>query len=152
MTLTLHDGLRISLQVMGAVADAMSIALGAVAFWGIVFKRAELRRLLAILSSLHLNQRMVKIRDTLGSIDALDYNDKVNRSELRALIGQLCGQLKAAADETPKLVMSYQRVADLASGKEKLTESRKRQMVHELHGALDFVVYSAQTNIMESKE
>lgn len=124
-------------ELIGLLADVVTIAVGLAAVFAVIFKRRELGALLAALTSAFFGQRASRIKETLGRLESLSYDRKEERPEISALLGQICGQLESLVREYPSLQMTYDQLLEFVNKKKRLSEAHKRRLIYELHGALD---------------
>jgi hypothetical protein len=133
---------------MSVAADALSLLVGLFALWAFVFRRKEIAKLLATFSNAFAAQRLSRIKETLGKLESLNWDQKENRSEITALAGQICGQLRPLLEEFPKLEDAHKQWTVFAQVWRHRSESRKRQLIYELHGILDMDSFDQHTQIL----
>lgn len=133
------DGIQ---EIVDFLGDAITVLLGAIAVWALIWKRKQLSLALQMFRSSFHQQRISRVKEALHKIEVLNFENKEHRSEIRALLGQICGQLKGLVEIFPTLLGSFETLSDLTDdGSKKLTESRKRKVVHEIHGCLDDALF-----------
>lgn len=135
-------------HVVAVLADLVTVVIGLIAIWGLIFKRRELGFVFRVFANAHLNQRVNRLKETLGKLETLNYDQKEDRSELNALVGQVCGQVKPLVGDYPKLVNVYDELLALVERKKRLSESKKRRLVYELHGILDDTSFHQQHQVL----
>ncbi len=133
------------------LSHLITIAVGGVALWGLIFKRRELTLAFRVFANTFLNQRINRLKETLGKLETLNYDQKEHRSEITALVGQVCGQLKSLAQDYPNLSQTLEHLAELVDGKKRLSEARKRRLVYEIHGHLDSTTFDQQSTVIRKK-
>jgi hypothetical protein len=141
---------NIIVSIVSFIADLTTAILGVFGIWLILFKRKALSRYLRIFMNSHLNERIKRIKETLGKLESLDYNDKTDRVEIRDLIGQLAGQIRPIVTEKNGLGRLYSDITDFQEKKKPLNEGYKRQLVYDLHGALDNATIGDFGKLMEN--
>lgn len=132
------------------LADAVTIILGAIAIWGLLFKRKQIQRFFHALTTVYLNQRISRIKETLGQLNSLNFDNKEDKRRIRALLGQICGQLKGLTGDYPVLNELYARANNFHNEITSLTEPLKCELSHEIDGLLDKIVYGHQSDAMRS--
>jgi hypothetical protein len=130
---------EIASVVMGFAADLITVVLGGIALAGIIRNRKELSAVVHAFANMYVNQRLNRLRETLGQLESYSYDTKEDQKEIRALIDQVCGQIGPLLDKIPELEGVHQRLLGVAGRKLRLTESLKRHIVHEIHGLIDSV-------------
>jgi hypothetical protein len=64
----------------------------------------------------------------------------------------LCGQVKTLCQDHPEIEPYYRELQQLADRKTRLTESKKRRMVHELRNLLDTIMFSEHRSLMDRNQ
>lgn len=123
-------------------ADAVTLILGIIALWGLVFRRQELNAVLQLALVTYRNQRLNRVRLTVSRLSHLNYDDKERRPEIRALMGQLSGEMAAIRGEFPELAELATRVEQQCQSGFRRTEPLKRRLLSEIEGMLDKVAFS----------
>ena len=95
-----------------------------------------------------MNERVKRIKETLGKLDSLNFDHKETRREIFALLGQVGGQIKPLATEQNGLDPIHKEILALLAKTAPLTEATKRRIVYELHGRLDNVSLAETQNIL----
>ena len=129
------------------LADLLTAILGGLALWGLVFRRTQLTHAFRALASAHLNQRVNRIKETLGRLEPLSWDAKDHRSEIRALFGQLLGQVRPLVGDHDEFADPVNKLEGVVDGG-RLTEGRKRQLVYELHAVLDAYTFRGQEHTL----
>lgn len=142
---TFIDKLAFLGTCLSVLADVLGVAFGCLALWGLVFKRKQLAQLFRILSTAHFGQRVNRCKESLGRLDALNFDNKNNRAEIHALIGQLCGCLSTLKDENPALITCHAELLQIVERKVKMSEARKCRICSELHTHLDKITLHSGT-------
>ena len=137
---------------LGVSADVVTVVLGALALWGFIFKRKQISLALRVIANTYLNQRVNRLKEALGRLDSLSYDNKEDRSEIQALVGQVCGQIKPLLEDYPRLADAYNSLTEFVDGKKRLSESKKRRIVYEIHGVLDSVSFAQNTRVFEKND
>jgi len=135
--------------LIGFLADLVTLVLGIAGVYGLIYHRREFKAFFRLLASSHLQERVKRIKETLGKLEGLDFNEKQDRREIFALLGQVSGQIKPLAREGTSLGRIYAEIQTLLREDEKLSEPRKRHVVYELHGCLDDETFVASCLIVE---
>lgn len=136
---------------MEFLSHVVTVVVGGIAIWGILFKRRELTLAFRVFANTYLNQRIHRLKETLGKLETLNYDRKEDRSEINALIGQICGQLKPLAQDYPKLSETLEHLTLFVEKKQRLSESKKRRLVYEIHGILDSTTFDQQSTVIRTK-
>ena len=58
------------------VADCVTILVGVSALVAVLVKRKEIGRILRLVTNLHLRDRINRIKETLGRLEGMNYNNK----------------------------------------------------------------------------
>jgi hypothetical protein len=123
---------------LSVLSDLFTVVLGVIALWAAVANRKQVAEWLRYARSLRIRQRMSKVRETLTRLRALSYEDIGSKGELRALRGQLSGELKGLTSETPQ----FAKYVELLEAKAvRWSESKKRQMIAEIEAIVEALEY-----------
>lgn len=132
-------------------ADLVTVTLGLVALWGLILKRKELSLAFRMFTNIDRSHRVHRLKETLWHLNSLSYDNKEHRTEIRALLGQVCGQVRSLADNDPKLKALHAELAELTDGRKGLSESKKRRIVFEIHGCLDSASFDQTASVIGTK-
>lgn len=135
---------------IGFIADLFGVLLGGVALYALIFHRKKISLFLRIVLNSHFNERVKRMKETLGKLEQLSFDEKEHKSEIRNLLGQLNGQIKPMASDKNGLIRLQVEISAILKGEEKLTEPMKRQIIYDVHGVLDNANLSDITSIMEN--
>ena len=138
-------------EIVEFLSHLITVVVGGVAIWGLIFKRRELTLAYRVFTNTYLNQRINRLKETLGKLETLSYDRKEDRSEINALVGQICGQLKPLAQDYPDLSETVEYLTELIDGKKRLSESRKRRLLYEIHGHLDSATFDQHSAVIRTK-
>ena len=116
-----------------------------------IFRQREITLFFRLFTNAYLNQRVTRLKETLGKLDALSYENKDHRPEVFALLGQICGQIKPLVTDYPGLQESYDQLFEYVERRKRLSESVKRRIAYELHGFLDATTFDEQSRTMGKK-
>lgn len=130
-------------------ADFVTLVLGGIALWGLVFHKKKISLIIKVLVNSFLNERVKRIKETLGKLDSLDYNDKEDRGEIFALLGQVSGQIKPLTATDQHLLSLYAEIQTILEKKSPLNEATKRRLVYALHGQLDGASFAETQKILD---
>jgi len=130
-------------------ADLFTLILGGIALWGILFRRKKLALLFKVLISSFTNERVKRIKETLGKLESLTFDEKNDRKEIFALLGRVSGQIKSLATDGSGLKEIDQEIAELLCKNKPLTEATKQKIVYELHSRLDNISFVETSKILE---
>ena len=130
-------------------SNLITIILGLIAFWALVFHNKKFALLFQVLLTNFVNERVKRIKETLGKLESLDYDTKNDRPEIVALLGQVSGQIKPFTNDDSDLKLIHEELMGLLKRKTRLSEATKRRVVYEMHGALDGVSYTKSRAIAE---
>jgi hypothetical protein len=122
-------------------ANLVTLILGAVGVWALCFRRQQLGKILNAIEALFLNQRIQRIRVTLAVLERLDWDDKLERNEIRSAFGTICGQLAPFADDHDSARGLHTRAEELLDGRMKFSEWQKQRFVAEVHDLLDKTIF-----------
>lgn len=135
--------------IINTLADLITIILGVIALWNIIWHRKKISAFVKLLSSTILNERVKRIKETLRSLQSINFNDKENRQEIYALLGAVVGQVKQFADHDPKFKELYVEIHEYLNRTKALNEPAKRRIVSELDALLDAKTTEAALTILE---
>jgi hypothetical protein len=139
-------------EVVSFGADAVTLVLGTIALWALIFHKRKVALFIRVLLSSFLNERVKRTKETLGKLESLNYDNKEDRAEIFALLGQVSGQIKPFSIANTDLATINEEVHTILAKKTRLNEATKRRLMYEMHAALDGVSYTETRAILESKE
>ena len=128
-------------------ANFVTLILGGIAIWGLIFRRKKIALIMKLMISNFTNERVKRLKETLGKLESLSYDEKPDRPEIHALLGQVSGQIKILATEQNGLMKINQDISDILAKKSALNEATKRRIVYELHGSIDTISFTETNNI-----
>lgn len=134
------------------IANCATIAIGSIAIWGLIFKRHEISLALRVFTTAYLNQKTSRIKETLGRLESLNHDNKDDRSEINALLGQLCGQLLTIKEECPDINNNRLELEEYVHGNKRINESKKRKIIYEIHGLLDSATFDHSKTTLRKSE
>jgi len=129
-------------EIVTFAAHLVSLPLGIIALWTLIFRRKKIAVIFKVFTNVFLNEKLRRIRETLNRLESLNYDEKPNRAEIRALLGQVSGQIKPMISSSNELAGVHKAFCDMMENTAPLTEAKKRNAVAELHGVLDNVVFT----------
>jgi hypothetical protein len=135
---------------MQVCANSITVILGCIALVALLRRREQLKAFFGLLQQVNLSQRTMQIRYTLRELERVSFDTKEERPQVRALLGQLCGQIAALKDTIPELNSAYNALLSFREKTNSITEFKKRALVHELHGILDNALFSHTQTVAES--
>ena len=130
-------------------ANCVTLLIGLIALWGFVFHRKKIFLAIKVLLSSYTNERVKRLKETLGKLDSLSFEEKEDRAEIYALLGQVSGQISILATEQNGIKKIQNEISDLLAKKSQLNEASKRRIVYELHGNLDKLSFNEINNLLE---
>ena len=131
------------------VANCVTILLGVGAVVGLLLKRKEIGRIISLVTNLHLRERVNRIKETLGRLEGMNYNNKEERSEIVALVGQLQGQLRGLDSSDGDLIKILQEIEGYSQPGNRPSEARKRALVYAVHGKLDNILHNGAKTLIK---
>jgi hypothetical protein len=140
---------RWALEIVTFAAHFVSLTLGLIALWALIFRRKKLALIFRVFMSVFLNEKLRRIRETLNKLETLNYDEKQNRAEIRALFGQVSGQIKPMIGSNDGLAGIHKSMCDIVENAAPLTEAKKRSAVAELHGVLDNIVFTTTSKFLD---
>ena len=143
------DILKVISEAIKFGADLFTLILGGIALWGILFRRKKITLLFKVLISSFTNERVKRIKETLGKLESLNFDEKDDRKEIFALLGRVSGQIKPLALDENGLKEIDSEISILLAKTKPLTEATKQKIVYELHSRLDNVSFSETSKILE---
>ncbi len=134
------------------LANLFTVFLGIIALYGLIWRRKELATFVKLLAASYIDDRVKKIKETLGILDSLNFNMKRDRQEILALLGQLSGQIRPLILEDPEFEAIQKEMVGIEKGESTLSEPMKRRILFSLHAALDNLSHSASTSLMGNQK
>jgi hypothetical protein len=138
-------------QGVGFAADGVTLVLGALALWALVFHKRKIALVVNVLLSSFLNERIKRTKETLGKLESLSFDNKDDRAEIVALMGQLSGQIKPFIAANSDLAGINHEIREIVDRKTRLNEATKRRLTYEMHGALDNISFIETRAILETR-
>ena len=130
-------------------ANFLTLILGGVALWGLLFRRKKLALVFRALISNFTNERVKRLKETLGKLESLSFDEKEDRPEILALLGQVSGQINNLATEQNGLKKVQSEITNLLAKTTRLNEATKRRIVYELHGNIDSLSFTETNKTLE---
>jgi hypothetical protein len=130
-------------------ANFVTLILGIVAIWILIFHSRKVSLFFQVLRSNFFNEKAKRIKETLGKLESLNYENKDDRPEINALLGQVSGQIKHFTSDDGELSKIHHELLDILAKKMRLSEPNKRRLIYEIHGALDNVTDINARSIIE---
>lgn len=138
-------------RIVAFGSDLITLVLGAITLWTIVRHRKRISILVSVfLASFH-NERVKRIKETLGKLDSLNFEDKRDRREIIALFGQVSGQIKHLINDRNNLKPIHDELLVLLENPVRIGEPVKRRIVYELHGELDRASFAETQRLAEKQ-
>jgi hypothetical protein len=82
-------------------------------------------------------------------LESSNFENKEERKEIRALFGQVCGQVKPLVNDSNGLTEIYAEIEQIVRKEVALSETVKRKVVSELNGRLDGISLDQTTKILD---
>ena len=142
---------RLSAEWTAFFADLVTLLLGALALWAIIFHRQKLELFFRVVLNSFVNERIKRIKETLGKLEGLNYDNKNDRPEIVALLGQVLGQIKPLIN-TDAIKQVHVEMTELLQKKTRLSEATKRRLAYELHAGLDGLSFAAMQSMLEENK
>jgi hypothetical protein len=142
----MFDALSKALQFC---ADLLTVILGVAALVGLICHRKKISLLFSVITNNFLSERLRRIRDTLSKLESSNFENKEERKEIRALFGQVCGQVKPLVNDSNGLTEIYAEIEQIVRKEVALSETVKRKVVSELNGRLDGISLDQTTKILD---
>lgn len=139
-------------DVVDFTGDLVTSILGAAAIWAFIFRRPQFLQTFDFFSSAYVAQKVVRLRQSLANLEQLDYQEKTKKNEVRALIGDVCGQLKSLMTRLPELNGIHVELTAIMNRSQKLDEGEKRRLIQEIYGVLDDNDFARQTQLLGRKQ
>ena len=132
------------------VADLFTALLGLIGLWAVLTKKEKLRALLGWLEFAYMQQRVNRIRETLGDLKRLSFDEKEQRREIRALCGQLAGQLEPFRNDHGGLGENYSELQTmLQSGR--ISDAKRSQITASILGQIESITYQHYLSLIKGK-
>lgn len=133
-------------MAVGFLADAVSLAVGGLALWGLIYKRKHLSHFLHGLGSLYLHHSAHRMDATLRKLESLSWGSKAHQPKIRALVSHLSSQLKPFVKDHATARLAYDQANGMVQRPAEFTESNLQQLIAELHDFLDTTMYGEPRN------
>lgn len=130
-------------KVLSIAGSSVTVAFGVLAY----LKRDKVSLMFRYLQFSYFSERSKRLKETLGKLEALDYNVKESRPEILALLGQISGQMNALENGNIALTAMQTEIGDILCKKTKLSEPTKRRILHSIHSAMDASALTGLTNL-----
>jgi hypothetical protein len=104
---------------------------------GFYLNRGKISLVFRYLQLSYISERTKRLKETLGKLEALNYDNKEHRSEIFALMGQISGQLKALEGEHISLTSIQGDLEQILARKLRLSEATKRRILYSIHSSVD---------------
>lgn len=134
------------------IADTLTALLGLWALRGLVFHRKKINAFVKLLAHSVINDRIKRIKGTLGELDTLDYNVKEQRKEILAVLGELAGMVKGFSTGHSGFKNVYENLVNIAEQRHEVSEPTKRRLCAEIHTLLDDHSVAAAVAILEDDD
>ena len=95
----------------------------------------------------YINERVKRLNETLGKLESVNYDNKEDRSEIFALMGQLLGQMKALEGMHQSIASVQTELEAIVCKKTRLNEAIKRKMLFTIHNAIDQSIQNRIKNL-----
>jgi len=144
--------LTVTEKTLSILSDLVTTVLGGIALYGLIFKRKKIVLFIRLIINSQYNERVKRVKETLGKLEGFSFEEKDERTEIFNLIGQLSGQIKPLATDKNGLIKVHEELKEILDGKQKLSEAKKRNLVYELHGILDNASYLDFNEILNNQQ
>jgi hypothetical protein len=141
--------IRDVLDAVTFIAHFCTSVLGILAIWGLIKHRTKISAFVRLLAHSVMNERIKKIKGTLGLLDGMNFDVKDDRKEIIAILGQLAGMTRLFASRHEGFKQFHGELVLLIEKPETLSEAAKRRKSEELHALLDEQAFAAAINLME---
>jgi hypothetical protein len=128
-TLTLVTALKTTSDITQFLANLITILLGLFAFYALIFHGRKIGILFRVMVSAFLNERVKRIKETLGKLEAFNFNIREDRPEIVALLGQLSGQIKPLTSDSDAIASLHAEIIRLLDKPTTLNEATKRRII-----------------------
>lgn len=145
----MSDSFKTVCEGFSLVADVITIILGCIGLWQIIFNHKKIALAFKVLTSNFSDEHVKRIKETLGKLEATSFDNKAHRPEIRALLGQLSGQIYIFLEVSEPLKKTRQEITSLLADPKKINEATKRRIASELHGGLDTLSFEDKNKILE---
>ncbi|MCI0639567.1 MAG: hypothetical protein L0Y72_18190 [Gemmataceae bacterium] len=130
------------------LSNLVTVLLGAIALIGVFWHRKKISAFFTLLATSHLQERINRIKETLGKLESLNYDVKEDRPKILAIIGQLSGQVRPLSSQNQEIDAVYKEINSILNKDIRLSEAVKMRILHEVHGALDKQALAASSSLM----
>jgi len=129
--------MEIITKIAAFLSDTITVVLGSFGLWGIFFHREKIAAFARLLAHALVSERIKKIKGALARLDDLNYENKEDKKEVIALLGELAGMIRLLAEKVPSYKVCYDEMIRCSDRTDGLTESKKRRLSEQLHAVLD---------------
>jgi hypothetical protein len=133
-------------------SDLITVILGCMALYGIIVHRDKISAFARLLSTTFLNERVKRLKEVLGALHNLNFEEKGDRSKIYANLGAISGQVKQLALSDERFRFFHEELTIYLERKKRLNEPTKNRLMFELHGLLDSLSENATKTILEDSD
>lgn len=121
-------------SIFGNLVTILVGVIGIVGFW---LNRSKISVIFRYIQLSYVSERIKRINETLGKMESVNYDNKEDRREIFALMGQLLGQLKTLEELCPEAGVLRSEIESIVNRKSRLNEAIKRKILFSVHHAVD---------------
>jgi len=141
-------------KICSIVGNCVTFALGCAALLGFLLNRDKISLFFRCLRLAYLGERAKCLKESLGRIERLNYESKLDRSEIFALFGQVNGQLQSLIGEHDNFEIIRQNITSYLENpqmKRCFSEPKKREIVHSIYSTIDACEHESIMQLPKSK-
>lgn len=136
-------------NIVTFIAHLTGSILGIIGIYGLIKHRAKISAFVRLLALNVINERIKRIKGTLGELDSLSYDVKEQRGRIKAVMGQLAGMIHLFALRHDGFKRVHAELLVLVEKPAGNSEANKRRISEELHGLLDEQGFAAAISLVE---
>jgi hypothetical protein len=134
-------------KILSICGNAVTVVLAVFAVVGFFKNKDKISILFRYLQLSFVSERVKRLNETLGKLETVNYDNKEDRPEIFALMGQLLGQIKALEGMHPSIGQVQDELEQVISKKTRLNEAIKRKITYSIHNAIDQSMHNRIENL-----
>lgn len=134
-------------KILSICGNSVTIIVATIAVVGFFNNKDKLSDLFRYLQFTYINERVKRLKETLGKLEAVNYDNKEDRLEIFALMGQLLGQMKALEGTHQSITTVQIELEEIVSKKTRINEAIKRKILFSIHNAIDQSIQNRIKNL-----
>ena len=124
-------------QWTGLIADAVTVVIGVATISAYFLNRKRISSAIRLMLNKILFERAGRLRETMSRLADMNFDDKSQRKEILALLGQARGQIRPFADRIDGFREKHEQLGVYISDPTKFSEPHKRELVAEIQHLIE---------------